>query len=88
MIKHILLALDGSDHARTAFQYALWLTERLQAELSGRKRAPCVAFEITAPLVSREGGDLEPVDVLALHQLGLRRGGSQRQGNAGAHRQQ
>jgi hypothetical protein len=45
MIKHILLALDGSDHARTAFRYALWLTERLQAELSGLHVIDVVSVE-------------------------------------------
>lgn len=45
MIKHILLALDGSDHARTAFQYALWLAERFQAELSGLHVIDIVSVE-------------------------------------------
>ena len=45
MIIHILLGLDGSDHARTAFQYALWLTERLQAELSGLHVIDVVSVE-------------------------------------------
>lgn len=45
MIKHILLALDGSDHARTAFQYAVWLAERFQAELSGLHVIDIVSVE-------------------------------------------
>ena len=45
MIKHILLALDGSDHARTAFQYALWLAERFQAELAGLHVIDIVSVE-------------------------------------------
>jgi nucleotide-binding universal stress UspA family protein len=45
MIKHILLALDGSDHARTAFQYGLWLAERFQAELSGLHVIDIVSVE-------------------------------------------
>ncbi len=45
MIKHILLALDSSDHARTAFQYALWLAERFQAELSGLHVIDLVSVE-------------------------------------------
>ena len=45
MIKHILLALDGSDHARTAFQYALWLAERFQAEISGLHVIDIVSVE-------------------------------------------
>ena len=31
MIKTILVGIDGSEHAHTAAQYALWLGERLQA---------------------------------------------------------
>jgi nucleotide-binding universal stress UspA family protein len=45
MIKHILLALDGSDHARTAFHYALWLGERFQAELSALHVIDIVSVE-------------------------------------------
>ncbi|MBM4259351.1 MAG: universal stress protein [Deltaproteobacteria bacterium] len=45
MIKHILLALDGSDHARTALQYGLWLAERFQAELSGLHVIDIVSVE-------------------------------------------
>jgi len=35
MIKNILVALDGSEYARTALRYALWLAERFHAQLSG-----------------------------------------------------
>ena len=30
MIKTILVGIDGSEHARTATSYALWLAERLR----------------------------------------------------------
>jgi len=35
MIKSILVALDGSDHAEAALQHALWLGDRLRATLIG-----------------------------------------------------
>jgi nucleotide-binding universal stress UspA family protein len=33
MIKTILVGIDGSEHARTAGRYALWLAERLRAQV-------------------------------------------------------
>jgi nucleotide-binding universal stress UspA family protein len=35
MIKNILIALDGSEHARAALRQALWMAERLRAALFG-----------------------------------------------------
>lgn len=35
MIKNILIALDGSEHARAALRQALWVAERLRAALFG-----------------------------------------------------
>jgi len=35
MIKNILIALDGSEHARAALRYALWIAERVHASLFG-----------------------------------------------------
>jgi len=35
MIKSILVALDGSEHAQAAARYAIWLGERLQATVVG-----------------------------------------------------
>ena len=35
MIKNILVAVDGSEHAQTALYYALWLAERFHAQLTG-----------------------------------------------------
>jgi nucleotide-binding universal stress UspA family protein len=35
MIKSILVALDGSEHAQAAARYAIWLAERLQATVIG-----------------------------------------------------
>ena len=35
MIKSILVALDGSEHAQAAARYAIWLAERLQATVVG-----------------------------------------------------
>jgi nucleotide-binding universal stress UspA family protein len=46
MIKTILVGVDGSEHARTATAYALWLAERLGA---------CVAALHVVDIVSIEG---------------------------------
>ncbi len=45
MIKRILLALDGSEHAEAALQYALWLAERLRAGLIGLHVIDIVSIE-------------------------------------------
>jgi len=45
MIKHILIALDGSDHVRAALYYALWLAERFQAQLHGLHVIDIVSVE-------------------------------------------
>ena len=45
MIKSILVALDGSEHADAALQYALWLGERLRATLLGVHVIDIVSIE-------------------------------------------
>ncbi len=45
MIKNILVALDGSEHARAALRYALWLAERFHAQLSGLHVIDIVSIE-------------------------------------------
>jgi nucleotide-binding universal stress UspA family protein len=45
MIKTILVGLDGSEHARTAVQYALWLAKRLQATVVGLHVVDVVSIE-------------------------------------------
>ncbi|MFN8627128.1 MAG: universal stress protein [Candidatus Binatia bacterium] len=45
MIKSILVGLDGSEHARTAMRYALWLGERLSATVIGLHVVDIVAIE-------------------------------------------
>jgi nucleotide-binding universal stress UspA family protein len=45
MIKSILVALDGSEHADAALQYALWLAERLRATLIGLHVVDIVSIE-------------------------------------------
>lgn len=45
MIKTILVGLDGSEHARTAQQYALWLGERLDASVVGLHVVDIVSIE-------------------------------------------
>ena len=45
MIKNILVALDGSEHARAALQYALWVAERFRAALWGLHIIDIIAIE-------------------------------------------
>ena len=45
MIKNILVALDGSEHANAALQYALWLAERLRATVTGLHVIDIVSIE-------------------------------------------
>src|ERR1700675_4414069 len=45
MIKTILVGLDGSDHARTAARYALWLGQQLGATVVGLHVVDIVSIE-------------------------------------------
>ncbi|MFN8544292.1 MAG: universal stress protein [Candidatus Binatia bacterium] len=45
MIKSILVALDGSQHADAALQYALWLAERMRATVVGLHVIDVVSIE-------------------------------------------
>src|SRR5574337_1082787 len=45
MIKTILVGLDGSEHARTAMQYALWLGQRMSATVVGLHVVDIVSIE-------------------------------------------
>ena len=45
MIKTILVGFDGSEHARTATRYALWLGERLDARVVGLHVVDIVSIE-------------------------------------------
>ena len=45
MIKSILVALDGSEHAQAASRYAIWLAERLQATAVGLHVIDVVSVE-------------------------------------------
>src|SRR5437879_12739567 len=45
MIKSILVALDGSEHANAAVEYALWLAERLRATVTGLHVLDIVSIE-------------------------------------------
>jgi nucleotide-binding universal stress UspA family protein len=45
MIKTIAVGIDGSEHARTAANYALWLAERLQARVIGLHVVDIVSIE-------------------------------------------
>ena len=45
MIKNILVALDGSEHSRSAIEHALWLTERFGASITGLHVIDIVSIE-------------------------------------------
>lgn len=45
MIKSILVGVDGSDHARTALQQALWFARRLEATVTGLHVVDIVSIE-------------------------------------------
>ncbi len=45
MIKTILVGIDGSEHARTAVRYALWLAERLHGRVIGLHVVDIVSIE-------------------------------------------
>ena len=56
MIKSVLLALDGSEHARTALRYALWLAERFHAKVYGLHIIDIISVE--GPLFQDVSGAL------------------------------
>jgi nucleotide-binding universal stress UspA family protein len=45
MIKNILVALDGSEHSRSAIEHALWLAQRFGASLTGLHVIDIVSIE-------------------------------------------
>ncbi|HWP58759.1 MAG TPA: universal stress protein [Candidatus Acidoferrales bacterium] len=45
MIKNILVPIDGSDHAKAAVQYGLWLAERFDGNLIGQHVIDTVSIE-------------------------------------------
>ncbi len=45
MVKSILVALDGSEHADAAVQYSFWLAERLRATVTGLHVVDIVSIE-------------------------------------------
>src|SRR5690349_342389 len=58
MIKSILATLDGSEHADTAAQYALWLAERLQATVVGMHVIDVVSIEGSGAFLHDVSGSL------------------------------
>jgi nucleotide-binding universal stress UspA family protein len=58
MIKSILVTLDGSEHAETASQYALWLAERLQATVVGMHVVDVVSIEGSGAFLHDVSGSL------------------------------
>jgi nucleotide-binding universal stress UspA family protein len=58
MIKSILVTLDGSEHAETASQYALWLAERLQATAIGMHVVDVVSIEGSGAFLHDVSGSL------------------------------
>ncbi|MGH7899212.1 MAG: universal stress protein, partial [Candidatus Binatia bacterium] len=45
MIKNVLVALDGSEHSRSAIEHALWIARRLGASLTGLHVIDIVSIE-------------------------------------------
>jgi nucleotide-binding universal stress UspA family protein len=45
MIKTILVGVDGSEHARTAARYAIWLAQKLDATVVGLHVVDIVSIE-------------------------------------------
>ena len=58
MIKSILVALDGSEHAETAARYALWLAERMQATVVGLHVVDVVSIEGSGAFLHDVSGSL------------------------------
>lgn len=58
MIKSILATLDGSEHAATAAQYAIWLAERLQATVVGMHVIDVVSIEGSGAFLHDVSGSL------------------------------
>jgi nucleotide-binding universal stress UspA family protein len=58
MIKSILVALDGSDHAQAAARYAIWLAERLQATVIGMHVVDVVSIEGSGSFLHDLSGSL------------------------------
>ena len=47
VIKNILVPIDGSDHARAALEYSLWLAEKFEGTLFGQHVIDTVSIEGT-----------------------------------------
>src|SRR5690349_3671441 len=58
MIKSILVALDGSQHAQTGAEYAIWLAERLQATVVGLHVVDVVSIEGSGSFLHDVSGSL------------------------------
>ena len=58
MIKSILVALDGSEHAQAASAYALWLAEHLQATALGLHVVDVVSIEGSGAFLHDVSGSL------------------------------
>ena len=58
MIKSILVALDGSQHAQTGAEYAMWLAERLQSTVVGLHVVDVVSIEGSGSFLHDVSGSL------------------------------
>lgn len=58
MIKSILVALDGSQHAQAGSDYAIWLAERLQATVIGLHVVDVVSIEGSGSFLHDISGSL------------------------------
>ena len=47
MIKNILVPLDGSEHSKAAFDYALWMTQKFDGTLFGQHVIDTISIEGT-----------------------------------------
>src|SRR6266852_6934539 len=45
MIKNVLVAIDGSEHSRSATEYALWMAERMNASITALHVIDIVSIE-------------------------------------------
>jgi nucleotide-binding universal stress UspA family protein len=58
MIKSILVALDGSEHAQAASRYAIWLADRMQATVVGLHVVDVVSIEGSGSFLHDVSGSL------------------------------
>ena len=76
MIKSILVALDGSEHASAALDYGLWMAERTHGRVTGLHvidRERLAALDATSVHRLHQAGYLEGAYLLLSSQHNMRR---------------